>query len=602
MQLKRRADLVPQLVEAVRGYAAHEKALLTTVTELRGSALAAKPGAAGRFDAEKQLGAKLQNLVLLQEAYPQLKADANFRDLSAKLVEVEDHLQYARRFYNGAVKQYATRLETFPARPRGARLRLRAAAVLRDRRPRGGEGAAVRIAFALRCCSPRCRRRAQERILSFHSDIRSRANGELIVTETIEAQVEQRRSSAASCAISRPTTATASGARVTVPFEVVSVRRNGARRALVASAPYANGVSVRIGNANVMLPRGRHVYEITYRTRCQVGFFEQHDELYWNVNGNGWTFAMDDISADVQLAGARCRRASSRSRPIPARSARRAATTRPQARDGGASFRTTRALGPREGLTIVVMFPKGVVRAPTFARARARWLDDNLGEAVGAAGLLVLLLAFLYWRWHLVGRDPRAGPAVPALRGAAGDGARRRALHRPHGVRRPLLRRGAARPRARAATCTSRTPAASTSWSAPARTWTGCRASGAGGPAAPARASPPPSARRTTRRCRSRWRRTSASSSARYEEKLFSRNRGSHVVGVADRHRHGGGDDDAGGARVRHRRGRGADAGGAGGVRATAAGLHAWRAASCRTRSRACASTSRWRRRTTSRA
>lgn len=113
VQLKRRADLVPQLVEAVRGYASYEKALLVTVTELRGSALAAQGGAA-RFALERQLGARLQQLVLLQENYPQLKADANFRDLAAKLVEVEDHLQYARRFYNGAVQQYVTRLETFP--------------------------------------------------------------------------------------------------------------------------------------------------------------------------------------------------------------------------------------------------------------------------------------------------------------------------------------------------------------------------------------------------------------------------------------------------------------------------------------------------------
>jgi LemA protein len=113
VQLKRRADLVPRLVEAVRGYAAYEKALLTTVTELRGHALAAESSAA-RFALERELGTHLQRLVLLQEAYPQLKADANFRDLSAKLVEVEDHLQYARRFYNGAVKQYVTRLESFP--------------------------------------------------------------------------------------------------------------------------------------------------------------------------------------------------------------------------------------------------------------------------------------------------------------------------------------------------------------------------------------------------------------------------------------------------------------------------------------------------------
>jgi LemA protein len=113
VQLKRRADLVPQLVEAVKGYAGYEKALLTTVTELRANALAAQGGAA-RFALEKQLGERLGQILLLQENYPQLKADANFLDLQAKLVDVEDHLQYARRFYNGAVKQYVTRLETFP--------------------------------------------------------------------------------------------------------------------------------------------------------------------------------------------------------------------------------------------------------------------------------------------------------------------------------------------------------------------------------------------------------------------------------------------------------------------------------------------------------
>ena len=113
VQLKRRADLVPRLVEAVRGYAAYEKALLTTVTELRSAALADQTLAA-RFGHERQLGEGLKQLVLLQESYPELKADANFRQLSQSLVEVEDHLQNARRFYNGAVKQYRNRLESFP--------------------------------------------------------------------------------------------------------------------------------------------------------------------------------------------------------------------------------------------------------------------------------------------------------------------------------------------------------------------------------------------------------------------------------------------------------------------------------------------------------
>lgn len=113
VQLKRRADLVPQLVEAVRAYAAYEKALLTTVTEMRASALGSR-SPEERFGLERALGTELHRLVLLQENYPQLKADANFRDLSARLIEVENALQHARRFYNGAVKAYVTALESFP--------------------------------------------------------------------------------------------------------------------------------------------------------------------------------------------------------------------------------------------------------------------------------------------------------------------------------------------------------------------------------------------------------------------------------------------------------------------------------------------------------
>ena len=113
VQLKRRADLVPPLVEAVRAYAAHEKALLASVAEVRAAAIA-EPKLAQRFTHERLLGERLEKLVLLQESYPALKADANFRDLAQKLVEIEDHLQYARRFYNGAVQQYVTRIESFP--------------------------------------------------------------------------------------------------------------------------------------------------------------------------------------------------------------------------------------------------------------------------------------------------------------------------------------------------------------------------------------------------------------------------------------------------------------------------------------------------------
>ena len=118
VQLKRRADLVPRLVEVVRGYAAHERATLSAVTELRNQVGALTAQTRGpdsvRFEAESGLGVALRHLVVLAENYPDLKADGNFRDLAGRLIEVEDQLQYARRFYNGAVKQYLTRLQTFP--------------------------------------------------------------------------------------------------------------------------------------------------------------------------------------------------------------------------------------------------------------------------------------------------------------------------------------------------------------------------------------------------------------------------------------------------------------------------------------------------------
>jgi LemA protein len=113
VQLTRRHDLVPRLVDAVRAYADYERATLTAVTELR-----ARAEAAGRLRdkarLEDEMQAGLHRLIALAESYPELKADGNFLQLQRDLVETEDHLQYARRFYNGAVRIYNTRIETFP--------------------------------------------------------------------------------------------------------------------------------------------------------------------------------------------------------------------------------------------------------------------------------------------------------------------------------------------------------------------------------------------------------------------------------------------------------------------------------------------------------
>ena len=114
VQLKRRTDLVPNLVEAVKGYAAHERAVLAEVTAMRASSIAASD-VAGQASAERGLQASLGKLMAVAEAYPDLKADKNFLDLQQQLAGIEDQLQMARRYYNGTVRNLNIAVQSFPA-------------------------------------------------------------------------------------------------------------------------------------------------------------------------------------------------------------------------------------------------------------------------------------------------------------------------------------------------------------------------------------------------------------------------------------------------------------------------------------------------------
>ena len=114
VQLKRRTDLIPNLVNSVKGYATHEKEVFEKVTEAR-SAIMNAQGAADTAKAENMMEGALKSLFAVAEAYPELKANQNFLQLQQELVDTEDKIQAARRFYNGGARDLNTKIQTFPA-------------------------------------------------------------------------------------------------------------------------------------------------------------------------------------------------------------------------------------------------------------------------------------------------------------------------------------------------------------------------------------------------------------------------------------------------------------------------------------------------------
>ena len=252
---------------------------------------------------------------------------------------------------------------------------------------------------------------ADERILEFHSAIAVAADAGMQVTETIRVRAEGDRIQRGIYRDFPTTYRDGAGNRVKVEFEPVSVTRDGKEEPFHTESR-GNGVRVYFGSESVMLEHGEHRYDFSYRTRRQLGFFDDHDELYWNVTGNGWAFPIDSASAEVTLPSG-----------VAADAMRIEGYTGPQGSKGQdynasvdgesrASIRTTRALAPEEGLTLVVTFPKGVVTAPTDAERRDWFLEDNAALLVAAGGLGLLWLYYLV-QWLRVGRDPRPGVIVP---------------------------------------------------------------------------------------------------------------------------------------------------------------------------------------------
>lgn len=231
-------------------------------------------------------------------------------------------------------------------------------------------GAWVRVLFIAACCiaglgtlaaaASGANSPGDERILSFLSDIRVEPDASLEVAETIRIDARGDR---VRHGLFRdfPTEYERDGRRIVVGFDVQSVERDGVREPWRIE-PLDGAVRIRIGDEHVLLTSGAHSYTIRYRTTGQLGRGAASDELYWNVTGDGWPFAIDEAEVRVHL-------------PAPARFGDRSVYTGmlgSRASDarliaespGEIAFRTTRRLEQGEGFTIAVAWPRGVVSGP----------------------------------------------------------------------------------------------------------------------------------------------------------------------------------------------------------------------------------------------
>ncbi|MCO5731102.1 DUF2207 domain-containing protein [Rhizobium sp. SSA_523] len=250
--------------------------------------------------------------------------------------------------------------------------------------------------------------RAAEFVDSYRSEIAIAADGAVTVTEIITVNAEGRDIRRGIFRDFPLYMVDARGRRQKVGFDVLSAARDG-RPEEFHTETISGGIRIYLGSADTLLPVGRHTYELTYRTDRQIRYFDDHDEFYWNVTGNGWIFDIRRVTALISL-------------PPGVSATRTAVYTGPEgsrqsaARIGGSAavpaFSTTAPLAAGEGMTVVVALPKGSIAPPGAAEQQAWFLRDNINLILGGGGLLLVTLYYV-WFWRRVGRDPEGGVVVP---------------------------------------------------------------------------------------------------------------------------------------------------------------------------------------------
>ncbi len=256
----------------------------------------------------------------------------------------------------------------------------------------------------------------KERILSYDSFIRVKPAGDMDVTETIRVVCEGGMIRHGIYRDFPTRYKDGYGNTVRVAFEVKGVLKDGEPEPWWRQDSQ-NGVRVYIGSEDVLLSPGEYTYTLSYHTERQLGFFEKHDELYWNVTGNAWEFAIEKARATVELPPGAAATSSGAYTGLKGEKGSDFTVGRDDR--GLTVISTTRALSPGEGLTIVVMWPKGFVKEPTGTEKAGLFLQDNSSAAAGAAGILVLLAYYLIV-WLRVGKDPEKGVIIPQFEAPKG--------------------------------------------------------------------------------------------------------------------------------------------------------------------------------------
>lgn len=251
-----------------------------------------------------------------------------------------------------------------------------------------------------------------EKILDYTSEIYINEDATMIVEETIEVY-------AAGNEIKRgiyrdfPTKyKDKNGNSFNVEFEVLEVLKDG-KKEKYSIEKKSNGVRVYVGDSSKTLTPGYYTYTIKYETNRQIGYFEDHDELYWNVTGNGWSFSIDEVNAIVHLPeDTDMTEVDFEAYTGEQGSKEKNYTASINKYDNTVTFTTTSKLSSEEGLTIVVGFEKGLVHEPTFSEKLEYFCNDNKGVLIGLVGVVILVI-YCYITWAKYGKDPKKDVIIP---------------------------------------------------------------------------------------------------------------------------------------------------------------------------------------------